>query len=414
MESSSSASPGSNAPTDAVQQALAGAFITIKSATKALALQPQLPAVTIKGLDTVNDSLAVAQTNTRVWTDTLSQTVQNQLQRVVDYNALYAELHETIMAAINTVSRADHNNPPTDVLAELQEYLVALQGQVQGILYGASGDKSKPDEASALGAYNAITAYSHSVARDAAQFTGYKNLANSSESGISADLKQLQLDIDADEHALNNDRTMIAGGAAMVVTGVLICVVAVALAPETGGATIAAIGVVGVGAIVGGAAMATVAGIDLAKKQQDVVKKTAQIAADKQELAALSTIGAAANNVATQAATIHGALDTLVSNWQQMENDMGDVITNLAAPEHDLMAWIEHTTGQQGSYGALAAILKAQFGTADRDWAAAGSTAQTILTNLKSVVEFELPPASQHDLSSETLLNKAFALHYAV
>ena len=199
----------------------------------------------------------------------------------------------------------------------------------------------------------------------------------------------------------------------MVVTGVLTCVVAVALAPETGGATIAAIGVLGVGTIVGGVAVATVAAIDLAHKQQDVVSKTAQIAADKQELAALSTIGSAAKSSSAQAAAIDSALGTLVPNWQQMENDMGDAITNLVAPEHELMGWIEKKSGETGSYQVLATILGAQFGTADKDWAAASSTAQTVLTNLKSIVEFELPPANQHDVSSQTLLTKALQLQPA-
>lgn len=413
MDANSSANPQSSAPVDAVQQALAGAFITIKSATKALVLQPQLPSVTIKGLESVNNDLAVAQANARDWTDTLSQTVQNQLQTVVDYNMLYGALHGHIIDAITAISRADQGNPPAGALAELHDYLAALQSQVQGILYGVDGDKSRPGEASALGAYNAIAAYNNKVTKDSATFTGYKNLATSSGSGISAEIKQLQQDIDADEEALGKDRVMIAGGAAMVVTGVLICVVAVALAPETGGATIAAIGVLGVGTIVGGVAVATVAAIDLAHKQQDVVSKTAQIAADKQELAALSTIGSAAKSIAAQAAAIHSALDTLVSNWQQMENDMGDAITNLVAPEHELMEWIEKKSGETGSYQVLATILGAQFGTADKDWAAASSTAQTVLTNLKSIVEFELPPANQHDVSSQTLLTKALQLQPA-
>lgn len=415
MDASGAAtSPQSNAPDSAAQKALAGAFIAIKTANKALALQPRLPAVTIKGLETVNDDLAVAQSHAAYWSDTLSQAVQKQLQTVVDYNTLYAALHGDIMEAITAIRESDHDNAPGRALINLHDFMGALQSQVQIILYGASGDKSNPENDSALGVYHAITAYHADVGNDAATFTGYKNVANSSESGIKAEIKQLQLDIDAAESALNKDRTMIAGGAAMAVTGILIIVVAVALAPETGGATIAAIGVLGAATVVGGVAMATVAAIDLANKQQDVVTKTAQIAADNQELASLSTIGSAANSIAAQAATIHGALETLVANWQQMENDLGEVIANLQRPEEELMAWIGDKTGQEPSYHTMGILLMAQFGPADKDWAAAASSAQTILTNLRSIVEFELPPASQHDVSHDTLMSRALTLQPAM
>ncbi|MGZ5013005.1 MAG: hypothetical protein ACXV7E_03170, partial [Methylobacter sp.] len=78
-----------SAPSDATQQALAGAFIAIKSANKAIELQGKMPIVNIPGLEGVNDSLTTAQTHATNWSKTISANVQNQLQAIIDYNNLY-------------------------------------------------------------------------------------------------------------------------------------------------------------------------------------------------------------------------------------------------------------------------------------------------------------------------------------
>ena len=382
------------APDSTTMQSLAGAFIAIKSANKAIQLQAVLPVVAdIPGLANVNTSLTTAQTNATHWAATISANVQNQLQALIDYNSLYVPLASSINSAISAIKQATTTNPPSPgTLSNLAAELSALQGQMQANLYGSGGTATTPLPASALGVYNQLTAYQTAVATDASVFSGYATLAFNSKTGISAQIKQYNDDIDADNSAMAKDRAMVAGGAAMIVTGVLICIVAVALAPETGGLTIAAIGTVGVAAVVGGAVMIGVASSDLNSKETDVSNKLVAIANDQLELVNLTTLNTACSNVSTHASDIYGAMDTVLTSWQQMDNNMSSVISALNMPQAELMQWIAHQSGSSNpSYFVMGTILQAQFTAPQADWQTAATTAQTILNALASVVDFTLP-----------------------
>lgn len=382
------------APDNSVLQSLAGAFIAIKSANKAIELQAVLPTVAdIPGLANVNASLATAQANATNWTSTISANVQNQLQALINYNSLYVPLASSINSAISAIKQATATNPPSPgVMSNLAAELSALQGQMQTNLYGSGGTQSSPLPASALGVFNQLTAYQTAVANDSSVFSGYATLAFNSKTGISAQIKQYNDDIDADNSAMAKDRAMIAGGAAMIVTGVLICIIAVALAPETGGLTIAAIGTVGVAAVAGGAVMIGVASHDLNSKETDVSNKLIAIANDQTELVNLTTLNTACSNVSSHASDIYGAMDTITTSWQQMDNNMSSVISALNLPQDELMKWIAQQSGTTNpTYAVMGAILEAQFAAPQANWQTAATTAQTILNALASVVDFTLP-----------------------
>jgi len=411
MTSTNGTETTGGAPSDATQQALAGAFIAIKSANKAIELQGAMPSVNIVGLEGVNDSLKTAQAHAEDWSKTISANVQNQLQAIIDYNTLYVPLSSSINAAISEIKLATTENPPSpSTMANLAAELNALQSQVQTNLYGTGGTADNPKTASALGVYNQLTDYQTNVASDATIFKGYSDLAYNSESGVSTQIKQYNDDISADREAMAKDRSMIGGGAAMIVTGVLIVVVAVALAPETGGATIAVIGTVGVAAIAGGAVMIGVSSHDLNTKEADVANKLIAIANDQTELANLTTINTSSGDIAQHAGDIYGALDTIKTSWAQMDNNMASVISALNQPREELMQWVTKQSGDTNpTYFVMGTILEAQFAVPQADWQKAADTAQTILTALSNVVEFTLPEGTiptQNVIAAQTQ-NKA-------
>jgi hypothetical protein len=382
------------APSNSVQQALAGAFISINSANKAIELQALLPTVAgIPGLADANTSLATAQSHAQNWSAVLSANVQNQLQAIINYNSLYAPLASSINQAISQIKQATTANPPSaSTMSNLAAELAALQSQMRTNLYGNGGTATNPMPASALGVYNQLTAYQTSVASDASVFSGYATLATNTKSGVSAQITQYTDDIAADNAAMAKDRAMVAGGAAVLVTGVLICVVAVALAPETGGTTIAVIGSVGVMGVAGGAVMIGLASHDLNSKEEEVANKLIAIANDKVELVNLVTLNTACSNVATHASDIYGALDTITTSWVQIDNNMSSVISALNMPQAELMQWIAQQSGSANpSYFVMGTILDAQFAAPQANWQTAATTAQTILNALASVVEFNLP-----------------------
>ena len=381
------------APSDATQQALTGAFIAIQSANKAIKLQGTMPKVDIDGLKDINTSLAAAQGHADLWAESISGNVQNQLQAIIDYNSLYVPLSTDINSAISEIKRATKAAPPSDdTMSNLASMLAALQDQVQVNLYGSGGTTDNPSQASAVGVFNQLVKYQKDVASDSSIFKGYATLAFNSESGIDAQIKQYNDDIDTDNEAMAKDRAMIGGGAAMIVTGVLICVVAVALAPETGGATIAVIGTIGVAATVGGAVMIGVSAHDLNSKEADVSDKIVKIANDQAEKVSLVTVNSTCSNISTYSGLIYGALDTIKTSWEQMDNDMANVIGALNMPQNELMKWIAKKAGTSApTYPVMGAILEAQFAAPQADWAKAATTAQTLLNGIANVVEFILP-----------------------
>ncbi|ETW99356.1 MAG: hypothetical protein ETSY1_15325 [Candidatus Entotheonella factor] len=387
------ANPSNTVPTDDIQQALAGAFLAIQSANKAIATQSKMPPVNITGLEDVNTSLATAQAHAAHYTKNISANIQNQLQAIIDYDRLYDALVVSIDSLITEIGQGTKANPPSDAtMNNLAAELAALQSQVQTNLYGAGGTADLPLEASALGVYNQLVDYQAQVGTDASTFKGYSDLAYNSESGVSAHIKQLNQDIEADRDAMAKDRAMIGGGAAMIVTGALIVVVAVALAPETGGASAVVIGTVGVAVAGGGTAMIVAGSTDLDKKEQEVSNKLIEIANDQTELANLTAINTSSGNVAQHASDIFGALDTIKNNWAQMDNNMADTISALNLPQDQLMNWIANKSGNSNpDYSTMATILNAELVAPKADWEKAKTTAQTILNAFDSVAEYNLP-----------------------
>lgn len=387
----------SGAPSDKTQKTIVGAFIAIRSANKAIKLQTNFPKITIPGLTEMNNSLGKAQAHADLWAEHLSQMVQNQLQVVIDYNSLYSPLASSINGAISDIKAATKANPPNaETMTNLAAEIEALQSQIQGILYGAGGTKEDPEKDSIMDAYSQMVNYQKNVANDAATFKGYNSVAYSSKKGISAQIKQFNADILADQQAMAKDRAMIGGGAGMIALGALVCVVAVALAPETGGATTLAIGAVGVGLISGGSYMIGSSKSDLDKKETEVANKLVSIANDNAELANLTCILKGTLDIEQHAASIYNSMNTLLTGWQQMDNEMSDIITALNAPEAQLMNWIKKEGhSDQPTYFIMGTILEAQFVAPQKDWMKASATASKFLNGLMTrIVEITLPPGT--------------------
>jgi hypothetical protein len=380
-------------PSNDTQSALAGAFVCLLANNNAIILSPQFPGTQIQGLENANQTLATAVTHANAWNDTISANVQNQLQLIVNYNSLYADLVSSIEGYVTDLQNTPNGQlPPAGTVSNLSAEIQALQSQVQQLLYGSGGTSTTPTADSAMGTYNQLTQYQQDVANDESAFSGLMSIANNTSSGIPAEIANYQKAIAADNDAINKDTAIIAGGAAMIVTGVLICVVAVAIAPETGGASVAVVGAIGVAVIGGGAAMIGVASANLDKMNTAIADAQRQIKADHQEMSLLTTVSTVAGNLTEHTKNIVQAMATLQTTWQQMDNAMGDMVTALNSPEQELMNWVKtQQPGSDPSYSVLGTILHAQMVAPQDDWNTASTTASSILTNLKNVVLFQLP-----------------------
>jgi hypothetical protein len=381
------------APSNDTQSALAGAFVALLSNNNAIILSPQFPATQIQGLQTANQMLATAVAHANSWNGTISADVQNELQKIVDFNSTYSALLSPITKQITAlVNTPDGQQPANDALGTLSAAIKALQMQVQQTLYGAGGTAALPTAGSALATYNELFQYSTDVAADETAFAGLMAIATSTSSGIPAAIQNYQNAIAADNDAINKDTAMIAGGAAMIVTGILICVIAVAIAPETAGASVAVVGAIGIATIGGGAAMIGVAATNLDKMNSDIAGYLSDITADQQELSLLTTVSTVAGNLTQHTKNIVQAMATVLTNWQQLDNAIGAIVTALNLPQQEMMEWVkEQQPNVAPSYSSLGQILQAFMVAPAADWQTASSTASTILNNLKNVLLFQLP-----------------------
>ena len=381
------------APSNDIQSALAGAFVALLANNNAIILSPQFPTTQIKGLETANATLATAVAHANSWNKTISADVQNQLQLIIDYNSMYSDLVSTIEGQITDLKNTKQGQqPPAGTIQNLSMEIQALQSQVQQILYGSGGTATSPAAGSAIATYNELIQYQKDVAADESAFAGLMSIANNTSSGIPAEIANYQKAIAADNDAINKDTALIAGGAAMIVTGILICVVAVAIAPETAGTSVAVVGAIGIATIGGGAAMIGVASANLDKMNSAIAEYQREIKADQQEMSLLTTVSTVAGNLTDHTKNVVQALTTVLTSWQQMDNAMGDMVTALNLPEQELMNWVKtQQPNSAPSYSVLGTILHAQMVAPQDDWNTASTTAQTILTNLKNVLLFQLP-----------------------
>lgn len=382
-------------PTLDQQKGISGAFLAIEAANKILRLQPDVPKISVKGLENVNDALHTAQGHATNWADVVSAGVQNQLQSIVNYNTEYSALVTSINKGIAAIAAATDAKPPAaGVMSNLAAELQALQQQVAAMLYGAGGSLTNPTPTSALGVYNAISAYQQNVSNDGTAFSGFHQIAMSKKSGIGTDIQNMLDDIKADNAAIATDRMVIAGGAVAAIVGVLtICVGALLEIPTAGLST----GIIVGGAVVvaAGAGTAIYGAVDLSNKEKDITAKTLQLANDRAELAALTTIFNTSQTLTVLTDHIYGALDEIKTVWQQMDNNLSNVVQALNAPQADLKTWIkQQEPGQDPTYAVMATILNAQFVAPQNDWQAAEKTATTILDNFTNVIDLQ-PPANK-------------------
>ncbi|MEZ4902297.1 MAG: hypothetical protein R2822_11335 [Spirosomataceae bacterium] len=188
---------------------------------------------------------------------------------------------------------------------------------------------------------------------------------------------------------------MIAGGSAAIVTGVVLVVVGVLLVPESGAVGVG-IAVVGVAAIAGGAAADIYGIVDLVKKEDKIVAAKRRIQELDSDKAAMISIKDGSQGMVDHTASIYKALDQIVTNWQQMQNDVQNTMTAIRSiddPTGLLQKWIVAAQGADAkmSPSAMYNILQAKLVAPGNSWADAAQKATALLNGLANSVEKTLP-----------------------
>jgi hypothetical protein len=366
--SSSTSSALSNAQVATAAVNSGSAVVVLNAQAHAVANQPQFPQLDVQGLENVNAHLTAAQNHANAWLNTYSGEVLNTLQGVVSFGELFTNLYGSLYQnAQNLGTQTTFNqNQISALISEIK----ALQGQVQSQLNLATQ------------VYNDITTYSTDVNQDYSNFKTDYNTAQNQLGGDSGAIKDLQDKIDSENSALTKDALMIAGGAVGIVAGAL-CIAAGVLGEFESGGTSTLLIVAGISLVAAGG---TVTGIG-AKNYDDTLDEirtdTVNLGNMQNELKGLNALSGSLTNLTTAIGTTQGALQTLMTSWQQLDNGLAAVVSDLQSPE-DYLATLQQTD-PTATPSTVSIIVSAELQTANQDWQSALTNAKTLLGNLRNV-----------------------------
>ena len=236
--------------------------------------------------------------------------------------------------------------------------------------------------------HSVLLNFQNTITGDSRAFSNDYKLLMSSSTGIPAEIKALDKEIDAEHTALIEDIAMVAGGAAAAVLGGVLIVGGVLTEVFTAGASTVIIAA-GVLTASGGIALITVGAIGIDKASKALKKANEEKATLNQELTSLKVYCSTVDGLRASVNNAVGALGNLATSWDYIYEDMNAVISDLNTAKTTMhLPWFDSVLNE-----------------ADADWAQVGAMAkavqlQTIESSYKKV-DLSKPGASLLDALPE-------------
>lgn len=298
--------------------------------------------------DALKQHLDDAKTVATDWIDNIAPAVTASVpQTVLDYGTTYQALTQEIVSICTANPNA--SGADNQYVKQVQSLIEGLLQQIVEILatVDTTGKQLKDWGDSVQKAHDALNSGAASI--------------QSAEVALQTDIEAMDSAIANLHSAIDQLNKYLMDAQIAVGVGIFLGVVAIALAPVSGGASLV-IGAVGAAGIIGGA-------IEWSKLQSEINSDFSQIAADQQEksadqvqIVALKSLGMAS----TQA----------VSNMEQAESALSDFRTSWAGFHDDLQGVINDLTKADK---ALSTLLQEAFtNAAANEWALAVSFATTL------------------------------------
>ncbi|WP_157969687.1 alpha-pore-forming cytotoxin MakA [Pseudomonas huaxiensis] len=274
--------------------------------------------------DTLNGELGVAQTLAQQWIDTLGPDVSKTIPlQVIDFGSDFT-------AATNAILQIVQQNPTAS--GATNPYVIEVQTIIQQTLLppiqAVITQMTQTNTDLVTWGNSMQTAHNNLV-------SGATNI-QSAETQLQADIGQMNAAIAALNAEITQENQAIAASAAGIGIGIFALVVGVALAPETGGASLLVGGVIGAAGIIGG-------GVTWGVMQSKINDQFNQIAADQQELnddqrqlVALQGLQMASDGAVASIELATQALSKLMTQWGTLQGELQGVVTQLQSAEAQL------------------------------------------------------------------------------
>jgi septal ring factor EnvC (AmiA/AmiB activator) len=280
-----------------------------------------------KWFDGLNSNLDDAKKVANHWVQTLGVDVTSTVPaKVIDYGTTYSALTKEIhsIAKDHPLAKGKDN----EYVKQVDELVNALLESVTAII------KDVDDISGKLKAWQSDLQ------------TAHDNLTKGASSIQKAET-DLQTDIDKMNNAIKNLNAQIAAenrdiaiSAGAIGVGILLFVVGIALAPETGGASLLVSGV-GAAGVIGGAVTWGIMQHKINEQYDEINKDTQELNADKRQLVALQGLAQASDLAIQSLAQASSALSDFRTSWSVFEKELKGVKGKLAKADDSLSVLVQ-------------------------------------------------------------------------
>jgi hypothetical protein len=316
--------------------------------------------------DDLDAKLTDAKNVANEWINTLGPKVTSGIPlQVINYGPTYDAVSQQIQVLVKANPTASGKDDPTVI--QIKE-LVSL-ALVPGVETVIKDVDTTSDELEAWG--KKLQAAHDALATGATSIQALETTLESDIKKITNAIKNLNTTIDGENKA-------IAYSAAAIGIGVFALIVEVALAPETGGASLLVGGAIGVAGIVGGAATWGVMQGKINKQFDEIAKDQQQMDDDNRQIIALQGLAMASNGAVSNLSLASSSLSKLRTQWAVFQGELNGVVAKLEKAEE-----------------SISVIVQGVFTTAAQaEWVKTTETANA-LANRKISVEVKTFPMEQ-------------------
>jgi len=353
-------------PTDLLQQRTQTSFVTLNLITQAChgILNTTFTPPADKKPDWFDDlkgKLDAAKVVAQNWIDNIAPDVTGGVPlQVIDYGATFSAVAGQIQAIV--AAHPDAQGADDPYVKQVHQLVSVLVDEVSGMITKADAT------ATSLKTWGDKMQTAHDQLS-----TGAVNIQKA-ESDLQTDVDKMNTAITTLQKMIHDENIAIAVSAGGIGVGLLLLVVGIALAPETGGGTLVLAGTGGL-LIIGGTVTWAVMQDKINKQFKEIAGDQAELDSDKRQLVALKGLDTASSQAINYTTSATSSLSDFRTSWTVFEGELKGVLSNLEKAESALSTLLEGTFTQ-------AAVT---------EWATATAFAQSLADAPVQVPVKELP-----------------------
>ncbi len=327
----------------------------------------QAPSPKPDWFDDLDAKLGDAKTLADEWLNTLGQQVSQTIPlQILNFGPTYDAVTKQILDIVK--KHGSESGKDNQYVVEIKELI--SQGLVPSVNTSIAEIEKISVDLEAWGkkvmaAHNALS-------------SGASNI-QSAEIALKGDIDKMNNAIKNLHTYIDNENKAIAASAAAIGIGIFALIVGIALAPETGGASLAIGGFIGAAGIIGGSVTWGIMQHKINEQFDEIAKDQAEKADDKRQLVALQGLAMASHAAVANLSLATTALSKLRTQWGVFQGELKGVVDKLEKAED-----------------AISVIVQGVFTSAAlNEWQEATTTANALVNRKIETTSKTLPMDSK-------------------